>query len=150
MNAFVAARIDGSQANELWRTSKMLADSASPLLYQNVLYLLRNGGILSSVDADTGQVIRQERVPGLEGTVFASPVAASGKIYLVSAAGKLAVIAAAREWQLLKVNNLQENCYATPALVEGKILVRGEHSLWAFSSEPKHLQAGTAEQSPGR
>lgn len=59
------------------------------------------------IDPETGQVIRQERVPGLEGAIFASPVAADGKMYLVNAAGKIAVIAAGRA---LKLNDLRESC----------------------------------------
>jgi outer membrane protein assembly factor BamB len=137
MNAFVAARVDGSHATELWRTTKMLANAASPLLYREVLYLVRNGGIVSAVDPGSGEVLRQERVPGLEGTIYASPVAADGKIYVVNAPGKVAVLAAGAECQTLHVNDLHDNCYATPALVEGMILVRSEHALWAFRKKGK-------------
>src|SRR5262249_22065926 len=107
----------------------------SPLLYQNTLYLVRNGGIVSAVDPANGEVLRQERVSGFEGIVFASPVAADGKIYVANASGKLAVIAAGRELRTLQVNDLRDNCYATPALVDEMILVRSEHSLWAFRKE---------------
>jgi outer membrane protein assembly factor BamB len=135
MNTFVAVRIDRTQATEIWRNTKLLADAASPLLYRSVLYLVRNGGILSSVDPGTGRVIRQERVPEFEGTIFASPVAADGKIYILNSVGKVAVIAAGAEWQTLKVNALEEAGYATPALVDDWILVRTEHSLWAFRED---------------
>ena len=75
MNTCVAAQIEDNQPTELWRTSKLLSDSASPLLYQDILYLIRNGGILSALDCKTGKILSQERVPGLEGMIFASPVA---------------------------------------------------------------------------
>jgi outer membrane protein assembly factor BamB len=132
MNTFVAVRLDGAKASELWRTSKMLSDAASPLLYRNVLYLIRNGGILSSVDPDSGAVLRQERVTGFEGIIYASPVAADGKIFLANGTGKIAVIAVGGQWQTLAVNDLHEGCYATPAPVEQALLVRSEHALWAF------------------
>jgi hypothetical protein len=140
MNAFVAAEVNGSKATEMWRTTKLLTDSASPLLYEGVLYLVRNGGILSSVDPGTGAVIRQERIAGFEGNVFASPVAADDKVYLLNSAGKLAVISAGREWHTLKVNELGEGGYSTPVLVDDLILVRTEHSLWAFRKERAHDQ----------
>ncbi len=105
MNAFVAVRLDEDKPVELWRNTKFLAGAASPLLYREVLYLIKNGGILSSVDPGTGQVIRQERIDGFQGNVFASPVAADGKVFLLNAAGKLAVIAAGREWRTLNVND---------------------------------------------
>jgi outer membrane protein assembly factor BamB len=140
MNAFVAARIEGVQATELWRTTKMLANAASPLLYQNILYLVRNGGILSTVDPAKGEVLRQERVPGFEGNLFASPVAADGKIYLLNEVGQLAVIAAGLEMRPLQVNDLHDACYATPALAEETILVRSEHALWAFRKKGQNSQ----------
>ena len=142
LNAFVAVRLEGDKPTELWRNTKFLADGSSPLLYRDVLYLIKNGGILSSVDPATGQVIRQERVPGFEGNVLASPIAADGKVLLLNSAGKLAVIAAGREWQTLKVNELGEAGYATPALVDDQILVRTEHSLWAFRKDQlEHQEA---------
>jgi outer membrane protein assembly factor BamB len=134
----VAARRKGNKVSEVWRVTKLLADAASPLLYQDVLYLVRNGGLLSSVDPTNGRILRQERVPGFEGQIFASPVAADGKVYLTSAAGKIAVIAAGREWTTLQVNSLPEGCYATPALAGDTMLVRSEGSLWAFRKRPKH------------
>src|SRR5262245_24189432 len=89
MNTFVAARRKGGKVSEAWRITKLLEDAASPLLYRDVLYLVRNGGLLSSVDPGDGRILRQERVPGLDGQVFASPVAADGKVYLADAAGKI-------------------------------------------------------------
>ena len=133
MNTFVAVRVDGAKASELWRTSKMLSNAASPLFYRNVLYLIRNGGILSSVDPDSGEVLQQERVTGFEGITYASPVAADRKIFLANATGKIAVIAEGRQWQTLAVNDLHEGCYATPAPVEETLLIRSEHALWAFA-----------------
>jgi outer membrane protein assembly factor BamB len=137
MNALVAARLEGVRPTELWRNTKFLADAASPLLYQDVLNLIKNGGILSSIDPETGQVIRQERVAGFAGNVFASPVAADGKVFLLNAAGKLAVVSAGREWQTLKVNELGDAAYATPAIVDNHILVRTEYSLWNFRNDPQ-------------
>ena len=48
--------------------------------------------------------------------------------------GKVAVVKAGREWELLAVNDLGEECYATPALAQGQILVRTKRSLWAFGT----------------
>jgi hypothetical protein len=81
LNALVAVRVDGTQVTELWRITKGLPDVPSPLLYQNVLYLLKDGGILTSVNPDNGDVLRRERLKGAEGRYFASPVAGDGKVY---------------------------------------------------------------------
>ena len=135
LNALVAVRVEGSKSKELWRITKSLPDVPSPLLYQNVLYLLKDGGILTSVDPDTGEVIRRERLAGAPGRYFASPVAADGKIYTVSESGKIAVVQAGRQWELLTVNNLGEECYATPALAQRQLLVRTRRALWAFGGK---------------
>ena len=62
-------------------------------------------------------------------------VTAEGKILILNESGKLAVLQASRDWRVLAVNDLAENCYATPAIADGVILVRSEHSLWAFQNQ---------------
>ena len=131
LNALVAVRVEG-QPKELWRITKALPDVPSPLLYQNVLYLLKEGGLLAAVNPQNGEVQKRERLEGAAEQYFASPVAADGKVFAASETGKIAVIRAGADWQLLAVNELGEECYATPALVEGQILVRTRRTLWAF------------------
>lgn len=63
---------------------------------------------------------------------FASLVAADGKVFLVSEAGKVSVVKAAGEWAILKVNKLEDQCYATPAIVDQKIYVRTQSALYCF------------------
>ena len=95
---------------------------------------MKNGGLLASVDPESGEILGQDRIAGVEGNFFASPVAADGKLFLVNESGKLAVLQAGRDWHVLAVNNLAENCYATPAIADGVIVVRSEHDLWAFQN----------------
>jgi outer membrane protein assembly factor BamB len=137
MNSLVAVDIDGARSKERWRTSKMLTDAASPLLYRGLLYLVKNGGLLASVDPESGEILRQDRIPGVEGNFFASPVAADGRLFILNESGKLAVLQAGRDWQVLAVNDLAENCYATPALADGLIVVRSERELWAFQNSDR-------------
>ena len=135
MNTFVAVDLDGAQPKERWRVTKMLTDTASPLFYRGLLYLVKNGGLLATIDPESGEILRQDRISGVEGSFFASPIAADGKLFLVNESGKLAVLEAGRDWHVLSVNDLADNCYATPAIVDGVILVRSEHHLWAFTNK---------------
>jgi len=135
LNALVAVSLKGSHPQELWRITKSLPDVPSPLLYQKVLYLLKDGGILTSVNPESGEVLKRERLEGAVGRYFASPVAADGKIYIVSEAGKVAVVESGAEWRLLALNDLAEECYATPALAPGQLLVRTRGALWAFGAK---------------
>src|SRR5437016_12124282 len=134
LNSFVAVDIHGDQSKERWRTSKLLTDAASPLLYRGLLYLVKNGGLLATVDPESGEILRQDRIPGVEGSIFASPVAADGKLFILDESGKFAVLQSGRDWRVLALNDLGENCYATPAIVDGVIVVRSEDDLWAFQN----------------
>ena len=61
-------------------------------------------------------------------------MAADGKIFLASEEGKIAVLRAGTDWEVLAVNDLNENCYATPALSEGRIYIRTGEALYCFGS----------------
>ena len=139
-NGVMAIRLeaggDGTvRPRELWRTRKSLtAVIPSPLLYQGVLYVVRNGGILLTLDADTGTILKEARIPGAIGGYSSSPVAADGKVYLASETGQVSVLRAGRDWELLAVNDLDEPCFATPALSQGQIYVRTGEALYRFES----------------
>ena len=100
-------------------------------------YLAKNGGLLTTVDPESGEILRQDRIPGVGGSIFASPVAADGKLFILDESGKLAVLQAGRDWRVLAVNDVGENCYATPAIVDGVIVVRSEGALWAFQNSDR-------------
>jgi hypothetical protein len=74
------------------------------------------------------------RVTGAIGGYSASPVAAAGKVYLASEDGKITVLRAGREWDVITVNDLGEPCYATPALSGGSIYLRTDAALYRFGA----------------
>lgn len=135
-NACMAIRLGGrgdvTTTHVLWRYQKSLPDVASPLLYRGVLYLVRNGGILTALDPDSGAVLKQGRLREALDGYYASPVAGDGKIYMASDAGKIAVLAAGADWNVLATNDLGEAIYATPTLAEGRLYVRTASRLYCF------------------
>ncbi|HTM47890.1 MAG TPA: PQQ-binding-like beta-propeller repeat protein [Bryobacteraceae bacterium] len=135
-NCLAAVRIEGGKARILWRYEKNFNYVVpSTLAYQNVLYVMRNGGILTTHDADTGNVIKAARIEGALGGYSSSPVAADGKVWIGSEEGKVAVVRAGGEWEKLAVNDLGEGCYATPALSRGVIYLRTEEAMYAFGAK---------------
>jgi outer membrane protein assembly factor BamB len=98
-----------------------------------VLYTLKEGGIFTSYDPKTGDILKQARLQGALGNYFASPVAADGKIYVASEDGKVTVIEAGPQWQILRVNEMDGACTATPAIVEGHLYIRTRNSLSRFA-----------------
>jgi outer membrane protein assembly factor BamB len=124
----------------LWRYEKDFTGVIpSPLLYKGVLYVLRNGGILTAFDRETGMVLKTGRLEGAVGGYSASPVAAEGKLFLASEDGKVAVVRAGKDWNVLAVNDIGENCYATLALSEGEIYLRTDEALYRFDTVDRGL-----------
>jgi outer membrane protein assembly factor BamB len=116
----------------VWRMQKFLPNVPSPLLYQGVIYLIKDGGILTTVDAKIGAIQKQGRLTGALDTYYASPVVLGDKIYFMSQTGKLSVVKADAQWELLKVNDFGEDSFSTPALAGGRIYVRTRTKLYAF------------------
>lgn len=133
----LAVRLNGDAPRDLWRYDKGFAGVIpSPLLYEGVLYVIRNGGILTAFHPATGEVLKSGRVPGALGGYSASPVAAEGHVFLVSEEGKVTVLRAGRDWEVLAMNDLGEGAFATPALAGGRIYVRTDDALYCFASRP--------------
>lgn len=123
---------------ELWRYDKSFTGVIpSPLVYGGAVYFVKNGGILTSLDAKSGKVLKTGRVTGALGGYSSSPVAAEGKIYIGSEDGNLAVIRAGAEWEVLSVTNIGEPIYATPALSGGEVYVRSDEALYRFEAKKR-------------
>jgi outer membrane protein assembly factor BamB len=136
VNAVRAVKLGGKgdmTGNTLWTYSKSLPNVPSPLLYEGVIYLMKEGGILTTLDARTGAVLKQARLSGAPGLYFASPIAGEGKVYMVSEEGKVTVLKAGGEWEILQVNDLGESVNATPAVVDSKLYIRTHQALYCFA-----------------
>lgn len=120
--------------NLVWSEVKGVPEVPSPLLYRGRLYYIKNGGIMTSRDPQTGRALYEERI-GADGGYFASPVAADGRIYVASDRGVVSVVQAGDEFKVLSRVDLREAIQATPALAGNKLYVRTAHHFWALGSE---------------
>jgi outer membrane protein assembly factor BamB len=118
-----------------WRFKKNLPLIPAPLLYQDVLYMVRDGGVVTALDAASGNLLKQGRAA--LGEYYASPVAADGKIYLANGDGKMSVLKAGEAWEVLVTNDLGEEIRGTPALDAGRLFVRTRGAMYCFGSEPR-------------
>ena len=116
----------------LWRFQKNLPYIPAPLIYRDVLYLVKTGGIVTSLDPATGRALKEGRSLGALGKYYASPVAADGKVFLASEEGKITVLKASAQWEVLGVNDLGEEIHSTPALSGGRLYVRTRGSVYCF------------------
>jgi outer membrane protein assembly factor BamB len=97
--------------------------------------MVKEGGILTALDPKTGQILKQARLTGALDDYYASPVGAAGKVFLLSQQGKATVIQAGANWEILASNDLEEDAYATPAIVDDKLYIRTRGTLYCFAEK---------------
>ena len=110
---------------------------SSPLAYRDRLYLAKDGGFLTTYDVKTGQVVLNKERLGLEGDIYASPIATDGKIIIASQRGKVVVLKAGDTLEVLHRADFGEPIAATPALVDHTLYVRTAGHLYAFGEHAR-------------
>ena len=118
----------------LWTESEGAPYVASPLLHNNALFLSKDGGILTTLDAESGKLIKRGRLKG-RGAYYSSPVTGDGKVYVASEGGVLSVATDEGKWSVLSTRDFGERIYATPVIRDGKVYVRTEAALYCFAAE---------------
>lgn len=118
-----------------WRydSPRGLSGFSTPLVVGDAVFMIGDGGLLTTIDTKSGAVVKQERVGQPDG-YFASPVAGDGKVYLVGQKGILSVVSAEADWKELASHALEseEEFWATPALSSKAVFVRSTQALYCF------------------
>lgn len=129
---YMAIRLGGrgdiTDSHVVWRVPTGAPYVSSVLLYRGRVYMSNGSGIVSAVDAATGERVWQERVGGV---FSASPVAGDGKVYFVSESGETVVVAAEDTPRVLSRSLLEARFIASPAISGGRIFLRGDRQLIA-------------------
>lgn len=139
-NLMVAIKPGGrgniTQSHVAWKATRGLPYVASPLCYEGRVYLVKTGGMISSLDSRTGKPFYlQERLEA-PGEYYASPVAAAGQIYVASVSGKVTVLKAGGEKpEILHQADFGERIHSTPALAGANLYLRTQSALYAFTRE---------------
>ncbi len=135
-NTLMAIRPGGSgnvaSTHTPWKAGRGIPDMPSPLYYRGRVYLVMDGGRLTTYEAKTGKIVLDRERLGASEQFASSPVAAGGNIYVASVTGKVVVIKAADTLEVLAINDLAESIVATPAIVAGRLYVRTAGHLYAF------------------
>jgi outer membrane protein assembly factor BamB len=119
---------DVSKSHVLWRVDTGGPYVSSLVHYNGLLYMAGDVGVLSAIDAKTGQRVWQERTGGV---FTASPVAADGKVYLLSEDGQAFVLAAGNQPRVLARNRLTARQLASPAISGGRLFIRTDDAMIA-------------------
>ena len=134
----IAIRLGGSDdvtesENILWKYNKGTGYIPSPILYGEYVYLISDGGILTCLNATTGEVIyKGGRVP-IPSRFVSSITAFDGKLLLNGTDGDSFIIQAGPEHKVLFHNSLPEVVWASPAVLDGHIYMRGATHLYAIA-----------------
>jgi outer membrane protein assembly factor BamB len=119
-----------------WSHTRGVAYTASPVLYENKLYIVTDNGMMSAFNATTGEpYYAQTRLPKAA-NLKASPVGANGKLYLATEDGDVLVLKMGEKFEVLATNTLQDQVFiATPVIAGGEIYLRGQTTLFAISEK---------------
>jgi outer membrane protein assembly factor BamB len=138
-NGLLAFKSDGTgdvtRSGLLWAYRRSIPQLPTPVLYRGVLYMINDGGILTTLDPATGKALKQGRLREAVDQYFASPVAGDGKVYFVSKSGIASVLKAGPEQEPLSVSDFAEEVAATPALGDGRLYLRTRGSLYCFAAD---------------
>ena len=127
----------GSETGLLWSKGQDAPYVPMPIVVEGLLYYLRDStGVLTCLDARTGEkVYGGKRLESVK-RIHASPVSAAGRIYFTSREGQTVVVRAGKEFEILAVNELDDVFDATPAIVGSSIYLRGRSRLYRLG-EPE-------------
>jgi outer membrane protein assembly factor BamB len=132
--AYAIRLAEGGNPDRRWNYRKNPSEIATPLVHDGVFYMVEKG-ILTALDAATGELLKRDRLGEGSPKVYASPVAADGKLFLGTLEGSLVVVrAAGRDWRTLSSVDLGDEIWATPAIVDDKLYVRTRSKLYGFGS----------------
>lgn len=109
----------------------------SPLLYEDKLYFLKtNSNVLSVLSTDTGEVLYgPQRLEGIDG-IYASPVGAGGRVYVVGRKGTTLVLRHGPKLEILASNQLDDSFDSSPAISGDEIYLRGGQNLYLIAPDP--------------
>ncbi|MCR9117134.1 MAG: PQQ-binding-like beta-propeller repeat protein [bacterium] len=121
-----------TESNVEWTLSKGAPHTPTPILIGDELYIASDRGVATCVDARTGKVHWQER---LGGNFSASPIYSADKIYFVNETGETTVVAPRTTYRELAKNQVKGRTLATPAPIEGALLLRTDSHLMRINAE---------------
>lgn len=122
---------DVTDSHVAWALHQGIPEIPSPVLWEDIIYMVGNGGLMTAVNKKTGKVLFRKRVSA-GGQYRASPVIASGCIYVLSDDGVLTILDAAEKFNVKSQLQLPESIAATPAIDPDTIYIRGERNLMAY------------------
>jgi outer membrane protein assembly factor BamB len=134
---------DVTETHLAWAARRGVPHTPSPLIVGRELYMLGDKGVLVCLDLAEGRELWRKR---LRGTFYASPVYAAGRIYAVNTDATTFVLAAGRRGEVLAENRLGGSAAASPAVVDGSLLLRTDQALYRIDPQDPGVITASAEE----
>ena len=146
-----------TEPHVVWSQRRQGTYMQTPIIIDDLLFAANDSGVVSCIDAESGDLLNRRRLGSGKTGFTASPVSAGGNLYFTSEVGEIHVIRADAEMDEVAVNDMHEICLATPAISNGALIVRTRHHLVslaagadgapidavALAPEPEPAPAGT-------
>jgi outer membrane protein assembly factor BamB len=116
-----------ARRNIVWKHETGTPDSACPVVWGGLVFIVSDNGVAKCFDAHTGHLQWDRRIGG---DFKASPLAAEGRIYFLSTKGLCTVVSASSRYEKLAENQLDDETLASPAVSDGRIYLRGHKALY--------------------
>ncbi len=141
---------DITDSHVAWTQTKSLPFVTSPIYFQGHLFTVRDSGIVNCVNAESGKQTKQGRLSS-RGDFYSSPVAGDGKVYFASSEGDVSVVSAQPKWREIGHTQFDEEIYATPALLDGRVYLRTANHLYCYGyKDPEAERERRAAAIPAR
>lgn len=124
---------DATRTHVAWEWTRNLPYVASPLAVNGRVYIVKSGGFLTCLDAESGKLNYRTRL-GTSGEYYATPLAIGDRILLCAKEGTAFVLQDGDKLSILTETQFEEEFFATPAFVAGTLYLRSDRALWAFQS----------------
>jgi len=119
----------------VWTAPRSGGYMCTPLVYRGLVYIVRYNGVLNVFDAKSGEKKYEARLAGATSAFTASPVANDGRVYIASEDGQVFVLAAGPEYKVIAMNEMSTPVLATPAISEGRLLLRTQGEIMAIGTK---------------
>ncbi len=133
----VALALEPGSSGELtsravkWTYTRGLPTVPSSVVYEGVLTMVKDSGIVTLLDANDGTMLHQGRAEG-RGNYYASLVAGDGKVYMASESGVITIFKAGKVFKIISSHDFGERIMATPTVSKGRMLIRTDEALYSF------------------
>jgi outer membrane protein assembly factor BamB len=131
----LAVRVDGqgdvTDTHIAWTVDSMVANTASPVVVDDLLYMVTDDGMVTCLETATGKEVWRQRI---NGKYAASPIHADGRLYFFNQSGETTVLKPGRTFQLLATSTLADGFMASPAVAGKALILRTKTSLYRVES----------------